>query len=395
MAVSDIRRATDLFAVPLASASPARWGSYRNLLAKILLNKRKGILAEEEEEYKGREHFPDQVLDGPELMDDVGVNLLDWGYGGRLAVSLGGAVHLWCPTRSSPTTTLSTGDVVRVTSVSWAPDGCHIAVGLNNSHIQFWDSTCNRLLRTITHGHGRRSRSRVGAVSWNGNVLTSGGADGLVIDNDPRLRTPHVQTSVYKGHRKGHEVCGLNWSGSAHQLASGGSDGLVNIWDSRIGTRSIFCFNSDPDPGIARAVAWCPFRDHLLATGGGKSINFWNTLTGKCINSVNTIAAAGSHGSRGSQVLALMWSKSNQELLSSCGNQLTLWEYPSVRKIGQLNGHTDRVLYLAQSPDGCTIASASGGDETIRLWKNVFPPMPPEDSPKGGAFTTSHRAHIR
>lgn len=33
-----------------------------------------------------------------------------------------------------------------VTSVKWAPDGRHIAVGLNNSEVQLWDSTSNRLV---------------------------------------------------------------------------------------------------------------------------------------------------------------------------------------------------------------------------------------------------------
>lgn len=33
-----------------------------------------------------------------------------------------------------------------VTSVKWAPDGKHIAVGLNNSEIQLWDSTSNKLV---------------------------------------------------------------------------------------------------------------------------------------------------------------------------------------------------------------------------------------------------------
>ncbi|MBA0877078.1 hypothetical protein Goshw_003880 [Gossypium schwendimanii] len=39
-------------------------------------------------------------------------------------------------------------------------------------------------------------------------------------------------------------------------------------------------------------------------------------------------------------------------------------------KMAELTGHTSRVLYMAQSPDGCTVASAAG-DETLRFW-NVF-----------------------
>lgn len=42
-----------------------------------------------------------------------------------------------------------------------------------------------------------------------------------------------------------------------------------------------------------------------------------------------------------------------------------------MQKIASLKGHTFRVLYLAQSPDGQTIVTGAG-DETLRFW-NVFP----------------------
>lgn len=43
-----------------------------------------------------------------------------------------------------------------------------------------------------------------------------------------------------------------------------------------------------------------------------------------------------------------------------------------MKKIAELRGHTSRVLHLALSPDGTTVASAAA-DETLRFWK-VFQP---------------------
>lgn len=39
--------------------------------------------------------------------------------------------------------------------------------------------------------------------------------------------------------------------------------------------------------------------------------------------------------------------------------------------VASLTGHTNRVLYLAMSPEGETIVTGAG-DETLRFW-NAFP----------------------
>ncbi|XP_071709880.1 cell division cycle 20.2, cofactor of APC complex-like [Rutidosis leptorrhynchoides] len=304
----------------------------------------------------------ERTLDAPDIVDDFYLNLLDWGSKNVLAIALGNTVYLWDATDGN-TSELVTIDHESgpVTSVKWAPDGNHISVGLNNSDVQLWDSTSNRLLRTLRGGH----QFRVGAMDWNNHILTTGGMDGRIVNNDVRIRSHIVET--YSGHHQ--EVCGLKWSASGQQLASGGNDNLVHIWDrsmASVNGPTQYLHRLEDHIAAVKALAWCPFQANLLATGGGggdKCIKFWNTHTGACLNSVDT----------GSQVCALLWNKNERELLSSHGftqNQLTLWKYPSMVKMAELTGHTSRVLFMAQSPDGCTVASAAG-DETLRFW-NVF-----------------------
>ncbi|XP_047269304.1 cell division cycle 20.1, cofactor of APC complex-like [Capsicum annuum] len=58
-----------------------------------------------------------------------------------IAIGLGNSVYLWDAFDGSTTELLTVGDDFGpVTSVSWSPDGRHLAVALNNSHVQLWDT---------------------------------------------------------------------------------------------------------------------------------------------------------------------------------------------------------------------------------------------------------------
>ncbi|CAM8976533.1 unnamed protein product [Rhodiola kirilowii] len=391
-----------------AVCSPSR-DAYRKQLAEVFNMNRPCILAfknkpptplelipkefssvNQSKPAKARRRIPqssERTLDAPDLVDDYYLNLLDWGSSNVLAIALGSTVYLWDANDGS-TSELVTfdDDSGPVTSVSWAPDGRHIAVGLNNSEVQLWDSTANRQLRTLRGAH----RSRVGSLAWNNQILTTGGMDGSIVNNDVRIRSHIVET--YRGHTQ--EVCGLKWSASGNQLASGGNDNLLHIWDRSVVTPSSsptqWLHRMDDHTAAVKALAWCPFQSNLLASGGGgedRSIKFWNTHTGACLNSVDT----------GSQVCALLWNKNERELLSSHGftqNQLTLWKYPSMVKMAELTGHTSRVLFMAQSPDGCTVASAAG-DETLRFWNVFGKPEVAKAAPKSNPEPFPHLNRIR
>lgn len=372
--------------------SPAK-EAYRKLLAETILNNRTRIMAFNRrppspadsmllaisdsaasnpcKSTKTKRHIPqsaERTLDAPDLVDDFYLNLLDWGSRNVLSIALGSTVYLWNASEGSTSELVTVDDdLAPVTSVSWAPDGQHVAIGLNNSDVQLWDSNSARLLRTLKGIH----RSRIGTLAWNNNILTTGGLDGKIVNNDVRKRNHEINT--YRGHNQ--EVCGLKWSASGKHLASGGNDNLIHVWDLSMAAATSTTISQNQNPWIHRfdghnaavkALAWCPFQSNLLASGGGgtdRCIKFWNTLTGACLNSIDT----------GSQVCSLLWNKNERELLSSHGftqNQLTLWKYPSMVKVAELCGHTSRVLFMTQSPDGCTVATAAG-DETLRFW-NVF-----------------------
>ncbi|XP_058752747.1 cell division cycle 20.1, cofactor of APC complex-like [Vicia villosa] len=312
-----------------------------------------------------------RTLDAPDMLDHFSLNLLDWGTANVLAIALQDTVYLWNDSNSSVSELVTVHEEHGpVASLSWASDGRHLAIGLNNSHVQIWDSIANKKLRTLKGGHS----ATVGSLAWNNHILTTGGMDGKILNNDVRVRSPIVQT--YRGHSQ--EVCGLKWSPSRQQLASGGNDNVVHIWDRSMASSNspTRCLHRFEEHGAAvKALAWCPYQANLLASGGGdgdQCIKIWNTHTGARLKSVDT----------GSQVCSLLWNKNERELLSSHGfpqNQLILWKYPSMAKMAELNGHTSRVLYMTQSPDGCTVASAAA-DETLRFWSVFKGPATDKDT---------------
>jgi cell division cycle protein 20 (cofactor of APC complex) len=211
-------------------------------------------------------------------------------------------------------------------------------------------------------------------------MLSTGSKDSSIHQHDVRIQN-HMLRSL-ECHSA--EVCGLKWSDDGLQLASGGNDNVVNIFDINQTTAK---FSFTEHTAAVKALAWCPWQKDLLATGGGSSdrtIRFWNTQTGSCLNSIATP----------SQVSSIIWSPTTKELVSLTArlywrcigffvmpsadgmtkkpihlqynlflvvfvltfvqvsghgfsqNELIVWKYPSLVKIAELKGHSDRYVII-------------------------------------------------
>ncbi|XP_043830550.1 fizzy-related protein homolog [Dromiciops gliroides] len=300
---------------------------------------------------------PFKVLEAPDLRDDFYLNLLDWSALNMVTVGLGSFVYLW-NARSGQVTRLCDltleGDVV--TSVSCSEQGKLVGVGTEKGFIQIWDATVGKKVSTM-EGH----LSRVGALAWYADQISSGSKDARILQRDIRA-SPLQSQRWLQGHRQ--EVCGLKWSTNHQLLASGGNDKKLLVWN-QCSRNPIQQYTNHK--AAVKAIAWSPHQHGLLASGGGtndRCIRFWNTLTGQALQHIDT----------GSQVCNLAWSKNYDELVSTHGyaeNQILIWKYPSLTQVADLKGHAYRVLYLAVSPDGESIVTGAG-DKTLRFW-NVFP----------------------
>jgi cell division cycle protein 20 (cofactor of APC complex) len=331
---------------------------------------------------------PSRILDAPDLVDDYYLNLLSWGDNNIIAVALQKSVYLWHASDGSidQLCTLDENDDDYVTSVEWCRESGQsniLSIGTAMSGIELWDVAAMKKIRTF-QGH----TARVSSLAWNGTTLTSGSRDSSILNHD--MRSTRGSYSKFMGHQQ--EVCGLSWSPDGRVLASGGNENLLCLWDPA-STQTQFdatsgdhlkpMYTFDQHQAAVKALAWCPFQRHTLASGGGtadRTIRMWNVANGTNTKTVDS----------GSQVCALQWNEQHKELLSSHGfsdNQLCLWKYPSMTKIKEFRGHTSRVLHLARSPDGSTIVSA-GADETLRFWEIFGTPSPSSKTPfKRGMFS--------
>lgn len=264
-------------------------------------------------------------------------SVMDWGKTGILAVGLGNAVFLWHSVTTDIVQLCETSDTGNyVTSVKWSDDASTIAVGTSDSVLRLYDPVKRVLIRTLT-GH----TARISCLAWNSNEVSSGSRDSTIVTHDTRS-TGVVQR--YVGHEE--EICGLTYSADRRTLASGGNDNLLCIWSvgheqSRLKLHT--------HTAAVKALSWCPFETHLLASGGGSAdrcIRFHNVNTGVEVSNIDT----------GSQVCSLQWSLTSKELLSAHGfalNHLAVWRYPTLQQCGQLEGHTARVLHTAMVRVAC------------------------------------------
>lgn len=305
---------------------------------------------------------PEKILDAPDLVNDWYLNLVSWGSTNVLSVGLQYAVYLWNATSGDIKCLLQIPESDYISALSWIQDGNQLAVGTSSNVVEIWDAETSTRLRKMA-GHS----SRVSSLDWNAHLLTSGSKSGKIFHHDVRVPEHHVGT--LDGH-SGNEICGLKWSPDGKYLASGSNDNLVNIWSGS--HMSLNSSNIQPTQQLGhssavKAISWCPWKPHLVATGAGttdRHIRIWNATNANCLYSVDTR----------SQISGLEWNEEYQELISAHGyqnNELNIWKFPHMTKVGELRGHTNRVLGLSMSPDRSTVVSLAA-DETLRFWE-CFP----------------------
>ena len=162
---------------------------------------------------------------------------------------------------------------------------------------------------------------------------------------------------------EGHEkfVTGVSFSPDGKTLASSSEDGKIRLWSIDGATSSdqkIIGKIIDSHNDIVYGIAFSPDGETIASANFDKTVKLWNRK-GDLLKTLE---------GHQSEVASVNFSPDGTIASASWDRTVKLWNLEG-QLLKTLTGHNEKVWDVSFSPDGQIIASASGGDNTIRLWK--------------------------
>lgn len=194
------------------------------------------------------------------------------------------------------------------------------------------------------------------------------------------------------------QICGLSFSCDGSMFATGGNDNLCCLFQTNTILQATRRNRENDNDGVlgsdgqstnqlggegpaidlrtgsekyqwvhgaaVKAIAFCPWRDGLVATGGGsndKCIHFFHTTSGACLATINVTA----------QVTSLIWSTTRREIVATFGYaqpdhpyRIAVFSWPDCKQVAAIPWEGDhRALYAipyAGGPNESSVAREGG-----------------------------------
>jgi len=204
----------------------------------------------------------------------------------------------------------------------------------------------------------------------------------------------------------------MQWSHDERFMVSADAHGTVHLWDARNMSARVGKMKHDSPVKVGetiqvrpcdlqltncllwpcnnkQAVAWCPWKPDLLATGGtypDGRIHIWSTSLLASTLSPDPVETIQTHSS----VYSLQWSPHARELLSTHGfawhprerlpevpepaaspytNSISVHAFPGRRRLVSVTAHTGTVSQSCLSPDGTMVFTICYREEAMKMWK--------------------------
>jgi WD40 repeat protein len=166
-----------------------------------------------------------------------------------------------------------------VTSVTYSPDGRHIASKSDDNTIKIWDAQNGKEIRTFTLHRYRITSSA--SYSPDSRHIVAGAEDGIITIWDA---ANGKEIATLEGHRG--EVYSVAYSPDRRRIVSGSKDKTVKIWDAETG-QEIRTLKGHR--GSVRVVAYNPDGRCIIAGSGHMVVKIWDAETGRTIREFSTV----------------------------------------------------------------------------------------------------------
>jgi RNA polymerase sigma factor (sigma-70 family) len=280
-----------------------------------------------------------------------------------LATGAGG-VCLWEPATGKLLRPCERDDDSNVESLAFSPDGKTVAASRGNSHaLSLWDVASGKR-RLDFAGHLGPVTGL--AVSPDGRLLASAAWEKNETScNAVHLWDPATGKEVGTLGTDLGFIGGLAFSPDGRLLAAGNEDGTIRVWDpaARREVRRL--------AGHKQMVEWVGFSadGSVLASLGyhDRTIRLWDVAAGKELRQFR-----GSQDTPGGGIAVAPDGKSVVQGGEARPSPV-LWDTATGKLVDRFGDYGGRIIALALSPDGRTLASAEGGGGTVGCACGTWP----------------------
>jgi WD40 repeat protein len=257
-------------------------------------------------------------------------------------------------------------------ALSFSPDGSFLAAVVGKN-IEIWEASTGRLVKSLPLPGDHTTNFAV-SFSPNGRWLAAGADHKIALWDASSWREKTVLGGQILG-----QISPLATAAGGNTLALGSDDHTVRLWDLTTGQQLHVLTGHT---GMVTSVATSP-DGQWIASGAGQSysdetavdetVKIWNSHDGKIKQELI------GHKDR---INSIAFSHDGKLLASGSSDKtIKLWDAESGRELRTLAGHAGEVTSVAFSPDGRLLASGGGvldwrsvrgsdhpADKTIKLW---------------------------
>ncbi|MBD2503619.1 WD40 domain-containing protein [Anabaena azotica] len=232
-----------------------------------------------------------------------------------------------------------------VNAIAANPQGTILASGADDFSFRIWDIATGDCLQIF------KGRSNwVKSVTWNpqGNLIASGNEDRTV-----RLWTLNGECRNLYGHTD--LIFAVDFAPDGRTVVSASADTTIRLWDVATGG----CVRVlRGHIGMVTGVAFSPDGKLLASTSYDNVSRLWDADTGQLLAKFPVHLG-----------MSVAFSPDGTKLaFGGFDYSVTIWDIATGKPYRTITGHHNWVWWIAFSPDGKTLATASCVERIIKLW---------------------------